>query len=98
MKETSSTDERLVLNTIINNIPAMVFYKNLEGVYIFANEMFCKQLGTNSRDIVGKSDFDFFPEDVARRENRFVFRRKIASIESGRSQLANLWKDLCRFR
>lgn len=45
----------------------MVFYKNLDGVYIFANEMFCKQLRTNPHDIVGKSDFDFYPEDVARR-------------------------------
>lgn len=45
----------------------MVFYKDLNGIYIFANEMFCKQLKTNPRDIVGKRDFDFYPEDVARR-------------------------------
>ena len=59
--------EQMVLNTIINNIPAMVFYKNLDGVYIAANEMFCNQLRTTPREIIGKTDFDFYQTGRARR-------------------------------
>ncbi len=43
----------------------MVFYKNLEGVYMAANKMFCKQLGTTPEEIVGKTDFDFYDEQRA---------------------------------
>ncbi|MCK9219409.1 MAG: PAS domain-containing protein [Bacteroidales bacterium] len=58
--------ELMVLNTIINNIPAMVFYKNLDGDYIAANEMFCHQLKTNPKNIIGKTDFDFYPPERAK--------------------------------
>ncbi len=64
MNQTQPTQEQLVLNTIINNIPAMVFYKNLEGIYIAANEMFCRQLKTTQSEIIGKTDFNFY--DVPR--------------------------------
>ena len=65
MAQTQPTQEQLVLNTIINNIPAMVFYKNLNGEYIAANEMFCRQLHTTPEAIIGKTDFDFYNADRA---------------------------------
>ncbi|MEI7663001.1 MAG: PAS domain-containing protein [Bacteroidota bacterium] len=61
------SQENLVLGTIINNIPAMVFYKNLEGEYIAANEMFCRQLKTTPAEIIGRTDFDFYDASVAQR-------------------------------
>lgn len=60
MKHVQSSEDKRVLNTIINNIPAMVFYKNLQGQYIAANEMFCQQLHTTQEEIIGKTDFDFY--------------------------------------
>ncbi len=65
MAQNQPTQEQLVLNTIINNIPAMVFYKNLDGEYIAANEMFCRQLKTTPAAIIGKTDFDFYEADRA---------------------------------
>jgi PAS domain S-box-containing protein len=64
---TQPTQEQLVLDTIMNNIPAMVFYKDLDGVYVAANEMFCHQLQTTPAEIIGKTDFDFFDQDSAQR-------------------------------
>ena len=61
------TQDQLALDTIINNIPAMVFYKDLDGVYIAANEMFCRQLNTTPAELVGHSDFDFYDEASALR-------------------------------
>jgi len=65
MKPSQLTNEQIVLDTIINNIPAMVFYKNLQGEYIAANQMFCKQLKTTPQDIIGKTDFDFYEVERA---------------------------------
>ncbi|MEI7501065.1 MAG: PAS domain-containing protein [Bacteroidota bacterium] len=67
MRDTPLTQEQMVLNTIINNIPAMVFYKDLEGIYIAANEMFCHQLKTTPSEIIGKTDFDFYDKARATR-------------------------------
>jgi PAS domain S-box-containing protein len=65
MQHAFSSQDQQVLNTVINNIPAMVFYKNLKGEYVAANEMFCKQLKTTPEAIVGKTDFDFYEYDRA---------------------------------
>jgi len=65
MPKPNQPREQLILDTIINHLPAMVFYKNLEGVYVAANQMFCKQLGTSPEMIVGKTDYDFYEEKRA---------------------------------
>ncbi|MDD4552937.1 MAG: PAS domain-containing protein [Bacteroidales bacterium] len=65
MENVRSLEDKRVLNTIINNVPAMVFYKDLQGKYIAANEMFCKQLHTTQEDIIGRTDFDFYEESRA---------------------------------
>lgn len=65
MPKSTQTNEQLILDTIINHLPAMVFYKNLEGVYMAANNKFCKQLGTTPEQIVGKTDFDFYDRERA---------------------------------
>ncbi|MCK9204762.1 MAG: PAS domain-containing protein [Bacteroidales bacterium] len=67
MDKSLPNPEQMVLNTIINNIPAMVFYKSLDGVYIAANEMFCNQLRTTPQEITGKTDFDFYLPERARK-------------------------------
>jgi len=83
MDQTQPTKEQLVLNTIINNIPAMVFYKNLDGVYIAANEMFCHQLKTTPSEIIGKTDFDFYdlPHAVHYRETDLEVIQSVGYIE-----------------
>ncbi len=75
------------MDTIISNIPAMVFYKNLDGIYIAANEMFCHQLKTTPAEIIGKSDFDFYDASSAMR-----FRDSdLEVIQTGKS--ADLLED-----
>ena len=60
-------ENQQILKTIISNIPAMVFYKDLESVYITANEMFCHQLKTTPAAISGKTDYDFYHRELADR-------------------------------
>ncbi len=55
------------LDSIVENLPAMVFVKEAEGLRFermnHAGELL---LGTTRNELLGKSDKDFFPEDQAR--------------------------------
>jgi len=73
--------EQRILDIIINNIPAMVFYKDLDGKYIAANNAFCKQLDTTSSLIIGKTDFDFYENTRAEKYHK----TDLAVISSGQS-------------
>ncbi len=59
--------ERAFLKTLIHNIPDMVWLKNPEGVFLGCNSAFETFLQAKECDIVGKTDFDFFPPPDAER-------------------------------
>lgn len=50
---------------LLENIPQKVFYKNRDSVYMVANPSFSSDLGITPEEIVGKTDYDFFPPDLA---------------------------------
>ncbi|MDK9706424.1 MAG: response regulator [Desulforhopalus sp.] len=55
------------LNTVIDNIPAMVFVKDPQELrFIRFNKTGAEMLGYEVTDFIGKNDFDFFPENEAR--------------------------------
>ena len=61
-------NERSLFRTIIDLIPDAVFAKDLEGRKILANPKEVQLSGKNSEDeIIGKTDFDLFPEIEAKR-------------------------------
>lgn len=66
MKEQLEEQQKQV-SLLLNSMPGFAFLKDLEYRYITANESFCVALGKNLNEIVGKTDFDLFPEDIARK-------------------------------
>jgi PAS domain S-box-containing protein len=54
------------LATVIDTIPDIIFYKDLEGVYRGGNRAWSSLVGRPLEEIIGKTDFDLFPEEVAR--------------------------------
>ncbi|MEQ9443760.1 MAG: GAF domain-containing protein [Cyclobacteriaceae bacterium] len=53
------------LNSIINNIPKFIFWKNKELEFLGCNESFAKLAGIASpEEIVGKTDYDFWANDA----------------------------------
>ena len=54
------------IDEILNNIPAPIYLKDTHGAYIFINKKYEELANVRLADIVGKSDFDIFPEPVAR--------------------------------
>ncbi|MDD5755205.1 MAG: PAS domain S-box protein [Methylococcales bacterium] len=50
---------------LVDSIPDLIFYKSVEGVYLGCNEACAASVGRAVDEIVGKTDYDLFPEDVA---------------------------------
>ncbi len=52
-------------NTLLNNIPQKIFYKNRDSTYVLCNEAFAKDLNIKPGEICGRTDYDFFPRKLA---------------------------------
>ncbi len=65
--ETQAREHHL-LRTLIDNLPDYVYVKDSEGRFMLGNMAVARQVGVNSPDeLVGKTDFDFFPRELAER-------------------------------
>jgi PAS domain S-box-containing protein len=53
------------LNAILDNSTALIYIKDLEGVYVTANRKFKEFFGLNDELVIGCTDYDFNPKDVA---------------------------------
>jgi PAS domain S-box-containing protein len=51
--------------TLVENIPQKIFMKDRELNYLSTNENYARDLGIQPADIVGKTDYDFYPKDLA---------------------------------
>ena len=58
--------ERLLLRTLIDNLPDGIYAKDIEGRKTLSNPADQKNIRCKSEaEAIGKSDFDFFPKDIA---------------------------------
>jgi PAS domain S-box-containing protein len=81
----TATQEKLrqnrdFLDSVIENIPVMVFIKDARDLRFVQVNNACEQLtGYSRQELIGKSDFDFFPEEQA---SSFIARDRRA-LENG---------------
>jgi PAS domain S-box-containing protein len=54
------------ITSAMNSIPDIIFYKDTGGVYRGGNIAWAALLGKPLDQLVGKTDFDLFPADVAK--------------------------------
>ncbi len=54
-----------VYRSLVETLPQSFFRKDLEGRFIFANQRFCDELGRPLDEVIGRTDFDFFPRELA---------------------------------
>ena len=54
-------------HSLVETLPQNIFRKDLQFRFTFANQQFCRVLGKPLEEIVGKTDFDFFPAALARK-------------------------------
>jgi len=59
--------DRLLLRTLIDNLPVGIYVKDREGRKTISNKADIRHLGKEvEADVLGKDDFAFFPPDVAK--------------------------------
>ena len=54
-----------LLGAIMDNVPALIYLKNLDGRYLHANSAVLKRHQKSVEDFVGKRPHDVFPSDIA---------------------------------
>ncbi len=57
--------ERSLLRTIIDSIPALIYAKDTHSRFIACNVLAARGMGTTPAETIGKTDFDFFPQEMA---------------------------------
>jgi PAS domain S-box-containing protein len=58
-------ESRRLLQAILDNSPTVIYVKDLNGRYLLVNRRFAQIFHVVEDDVVGKTDFDIFPAEVA---------------------------------
>lgn len=51
--------------TLLASLPQRIFFKDAEGVFVQVNELFARDFGLLPDELLGKTDHDFFPPELA---------------------------------
>ncbi len=52
---------------LLDTLPNPIYYKNTDGKFLGCNLSFAKLFNHKKEEVIGKTAFDFYPEDVAKR-------------------------------
>ena len=64
--EETLDQERRLLRTLIDNLPDYIYAKDKQGHFVLNNVAHAKSFGATPQELLGKSDFDFFPPELAK--------------------------------
>jgi PAS domain S-box-containing protein len=64
--EESLDREGVLLRTVIDNLPDYIYAKDKQGHFVLNNVAHAKSFGATPQELLGKSDFDFFPPELAK--------------------------------
>ena len=73
-EETLRSSE-IFYHSILDNMTQNIFCKDINGRFTYANKRFCQTLVRPLEEIIGKTDFDFYPKELAE-----VFQQKDRDI------------------
>jgi PAS domain S-box-containing protein len=59
--------ERNVLRTMIDLMPVFIYAKDAQSRFTAANELVAVRMGATPDELIGKTDFDFFPREMAQK-------------------------------
>ncbi|MCF6158808.1 MAG: PAS domain-containing protein [wastewater metagenome] len=58
-------------NILLEDLPLKIFYKDRSSTYISCNEKFARFLDKKVEEITGKTDYDLFPEEIAKEHLKY---------------------------
>jgi two-component system, sensor histidine kinase and response regulator len=64
---TALSASEVFLKSLVENLPVSVYRKDIEGRFIFANHRFCEFKGRPLTEILGKTNFDIDPPELAQK-------------------------------
>ena len=104
ISERKQTEEALkqsewLYHSLVDNLPIYVVRKDLEGRVTFANAALCQLLGLPLDQVLGQTDYDFFPRELAekyRADDRSVIEsgETFSDIEENRSGDRKSWFEV----
>lgn len=53
------------LDSVLDSLPDIVFFKSTEGVYLMSNKKYLELRGKTKEEVIGKSDFELYPKEEA---------------------------------
>ena len=63
--ESALFESNRAFKTLVHGLPEKVFHKNRNSVYVSCNRNYAVDFGLEPEDMIGKTDFDLFPYDIA---------------------------------
>jgi diguanylate cyclase (GGDEF)-like protein/PAS domain S-box-containing protein len=61
----AAEQERLLLRTMIDLLPAYLYAKDAQSRFIACNLAVARAMGTTPAEVLGKTDYDFYPRELA---------------------------------
>ena len=86
--EEALTQERNLLQALIDNIPDAIYFKDDKNRFIGVNKAKAELSGTTPENMMGKTDFDFFPQEQAKE----AFADDSRVMESNRPMVSKIEK------
>lgn len=70
MAEERLRNSEALYHSLVETIPQNIFRKDVQGRFTFANQQFCRTVGRPLEAILGKTDYDLFPPELASKYQR----------------------------
>ena len=60
-------ESEAIYHSLVESLPLNIIRKDLQGRVVFGNKKYCESMGRTLDEVLGKTDFDFFPADLAKK-------------------------------
>src|SRR5262249_21674107 len=63
-------DSEALYHSLVETLPLNIIRKDIQGRFTFGNKLFCQTIGKPLEELIGKTDFDFYPRHLAEKYRR----------------------------
>ncbi len=68
--EAALRESEFLYHSLVDNLPQNMFRKDVSGRVTFVNQRYCQEMGKSREELIGKTDFDLFPANLAEKYHR----------------------------
>lgn len=99
--ELSLLDSEALYHSLVENLPVCVLRKDLAGRFTFANRAYCEFTARDPQEILGKTDYDLSPFEIARKfheDDQIVIEtgRQIRFVEMNKTDDRTFWVEVIK--